>query len=85
MQRMNFQQHVRCSLREFPNFKPVNIWFNYPVHMVDATGVLQSIYAKVREMLISLSQEKESKQRKTVKRSSMMHLMLRVWERKAVQ
>jgi len=37
---------VEGSLREFPNFKPVNIWFNYPVHMVDATGALQSIYAE---------------------------------------
>ena len=29
------------SLREFPSFKPVNFWFEYPVHRVD-NGNLES-------------------------------------------
>ena len=28
-------------LREFKAFKPVNFWFNYPVHVVDYTGILE--------------------------------------------
>lgn len=27
-------------LREFPKFKPVNVWFDYPVHRSDKTGLL---------------------------------------------
>ena len=34
------------SLREFPNFKPVNCWFNYPIHVVDSIGVLSTTYAE---------------------------------------
>lgn len=26
---------IEPTLREFPTFKPVNIWFNYPIHIVD--------------------------------------------------
>lgn len=36
---------LESSLREFPNFKPVNFWFEYPIHRVDDTGVLQKVYA----------------------------------------
>ncbi len=37
---------VEGSLREFPNFKPVNCWFNYPIHVVDSIGVLSTTYAE---------------------------------------
>jgi hypothetical protein len=29
------------TLREFPKFKPVNLWFNYPTHQVDTDGLLK--------------------------------------------
>lgn len=29
------------TLREFPRFKPVNLWFNYPMHEVDEVGILK--------------------------------------------
>lgn len=29
------------TLREFPGFTPVNMWFKYPIHEVDETGMLQ--------------------------------------------
>ena len=32
---------VESSLREFPNFKPVDIWFEYPLHRVDMDGILR--------------------------------------------
>lgn len=37
---------LECSLREFENFKPVNLWFDYPLHKADAAGVLSSIGAE---------------------------------------
>lgn len=34
---------VEGTLREFAKFKPVNMWFSYPVHSIDDTGVLADI------------------------------------------
>lgn len=31
------------TLREFTKFKPVNLWFDYPVHRMDESGALQDI------------------------------------------
>ena len=31
------------TLREFPKFKPVNLWFDYPIHQIDKVGVLEDI------------------------------------------
>ncbi len=38
-----FRSMVEGTLREFPKFAPVNIWFDYPVHLQDATGCLQDV------------------------------------------
>lgn len=32
---------LESSLREFENFKPVNFWFDYPIHVLDTTGELE--------------------------------------------
>ena len=34
---------IEGTLREFPKFQPVNLYFDYPVHKVDHTGVLNDI------------------------------------------
>ena len=34
---------IEGTLREFPKFEPVNLWFDYPVHHVDRIGVLKDI------------------------------------------
>lgn len=34
---------VEGTLREYPKFDPVNMWFQYPVHTVDDTGILKDI------------------------------------------
>jgi len=34
---------VDGTLREFPKFDPVNVWFDYPRHIVDDSGVLADI------------------------------------------
>lgn len=34
---------IEGTLREFPKFEPVNLWFDYPVHRLDASGCLNDI------------------------------------------
>lgn len=34
---------VEGTLREYPKFNPVNMWFQYPIHKVDDTGILKDI------------------------------------------
>lgn len=31
---------IEGTLREFPKFTPVNLWFRYPIHVIDDTGIL---------------------------------------------
>ncbi len=31
---------IEGTLREFPKFEPVNLWFDYPIHRVDKSGIL---------------------------------------------
>ncbi|KLU66326.1 hypothetical protein DEAC_c17250 [Desulfosporosinus acididurans] len=33
------------TLREFPKFNPVNLWFDYPIHYVDEVGSLKDVDA----------------------------------------
>lgn len=37
---------LECSLREFENFKPVNFWFEYPIHRIDTHGNLDMAYTE---------------------------------------
>lgn len=34
---------IEGTLREFPKFPPVNLWFDYPIHRGDDSGVLADI------------------------------------------
>lgn len=34
---------IEGTLREFPKFKPVNLWFSYPRHITDNSGVLADL------------------------------------------
>lgn len=34
---------IEGTLREFPKFEPVNLWFDYPIHRLDKVGVLKDI------------------------------------------
>lgn len=36
---------IEGTLREFPKFKPINCWFDYPIHKIDDSGILQDIDA----------------------------------------
>ncbi|MGI6751103.1 MAG: AAA family ATPase [Anaerovoracaceae bacterium] len=37
---------IEGTLREFPKFPPVNLWFDYPVHNMDIIGSLKDIEAE---------------------------------------
>jgi hypothetical protein len=32
---------IEGTLREYPRFAPVNLWFDYPIHKIDDVGILQ--------------------------------------------
>lgn len=34
---------IEGTLREFPKFEPLNLWFDYPIHTIDDTDVLKDI------------------------------------------
>ena len=34
---------IEGTLREFPKFQPVNVWFDYPIHKIDESGALKDI------------------------------------------
>ena len=34
---------IEGTLREFPKFTPVDIWFEYPIHKVDTSGILADL------------------------------------------
>lgn len=34
---------IEGTLREFPKFDPVNLWFNYPIHIMDKVGTLGDV------------------------------------------
>ena len=38
---------IEGTLREFPKFPPVNVWFRYPLHEVDVVGVLKDLQSDV--------------------------------------
>lgn len=35
---------IEGTLREFPKFDPVNLWFDYPAHRTDRSGALNDIH-----------------------------------------
>lgn len=34
---------IEGTLREYPKFDPIDLWFRYPVHMLDVSGALQDV------------------------------------------
>lgn len=38
--------HLESSLREFPNIRPVNFWFKYPIHELDTDELLEKLPAQ---------------------------------------
>jgi len=42
--KMRTAWRIDGTLREFPKFNPVNLWFDYPIHRTDESGALQDIH-----------------------------------------
>lgn len=53
---------IEGTLREFPKFAPVNIWFDYPVHKADSSGVLKDLAAEGDLPAWQMMNEKRKKQ-----------------------
>ena len=59
---------IEGTLREFPRFKPVNVWFDYPVHRLDQAGCLQDVDAESETPPWKRGKEARAKQGKQVRR-----------------
>lgn len=63
---------IEGTLREFPSFKPVNLWFDYPIHRPDDNGALEDLSTEDtnREQRGSQSWKKKGWQAKKEKQSA---------------
>lgn len=64
---------IEGTLREFPKFPPVNLWFDYPTHRMDEVGALQDIQPEEEKTLWQKGAEKRKKQaeeKRTKKRNA---------------
>ena len=68
---------IEGTLREFPKFKPVNLWFSYPRHIVDNSGVLADLNSddgfttKGAPYRKNFSARKSNKERKDDRKTAM--------------
>ncbi len=53
---------IEGTLREFPKFAPVNLWFDYPVHRQDNAGVLSDIQPEAERPAWQKAAENRKKQ-----------------------
>ncbi len=69
--RINVQQRsawrIEGTLREFPKFPPVNLWFDYPVHHVDDVGSLKDVDAEGEKPAYMKGIDQRKKQAKAQK------------------
>lgn len=49
---------IEGTLREFPKFQPVNLWFKYPVHKLDDVGSLNDIQPETEKPMWQKASEK---------------------------
>ena len=63
---------IEGTLREFPKFPPVNVWFDYPIHKIDMSGVLKDIQldAPAQPWQRNFSKKKSDKERKDERKES---------------
>lgn len=52
---------IEGTLREFPKFQPVNVWFDYPVHRIDTVGILNDIQPETEKPVWQRATEKRKK------------------------
>lgn len=58
---------IEGTLREFPRFPALNVWFEYPVHRADRSGVLADIQPEAEQPAWKRNLAKSGKRKKTSK------------------
>lgn len=58
---------IEGTLREFPKFDPVNLWFDYPVHYTDGSGALGDIQPESDKPVWQKASERRKEQAKKTK------------------
>ncbi len=53
---------IEGTLREFPKFEPVNLWFDYPVHRIDDVGSLSDIQPEAEKPVWKKGRDARKKQ-----------------------
>lgn len=51
---------IECTLREFPKPSPINLWFDYPIHRIDTSGLLAGINPDAAPALKSFREKREA-------------------------
>lgn len=60
---------IEGTLREFPKFDPVNLWFDYPVHRIDQVGSLKDLQLEAEKpMWEKAAQKRKENAQKTRER-----------------
>ena len=60
---------IEGTLREFPKFDPVNLWFDYPVHRIDHVGSLKDLQLEAEKpMWEKAAQKRKENAQKTRER-----------------
>lgn len=54
---------IEGTLREFPRFPPLNVWFDYPAHKPDSTGVLQDCETEAPTWTKNFPKKRSNKER----------------------
>ena len=52
---------LEATLREFPGFEPINVWFDYPIHRMDESGALGDIQPEEDKPMWQRAAEKNKK------------------------
>lgn len=66
---------IEGTLREFPKFQPLNVWFRFPVHVPDENGALQDLQSETSRgapYARNFSKKKTKAQRREDRRQSLM-------------
>ena len=53
---------LEATLREFPGFDPINVWFDYPVHRIDESGALGDVQPESELSQRDLAVQRRKKQ-----------------------
>ena len=51
---------IETTLREFPRFAPINLWFDYPIHKADDSGALTDLNAEAEPERVRSAAAKKS-------------------------